>query len=129
MGTAPRRAGRYSPSDGFLVPSEGFTGKPDVECPQVGDDARSWWATWATSGYAHFFTSVEWQDLADTARLMDAYYRGGHSRDIAEARQHVANLFGLATRARLHITFESSPAEPAQAGEKKRREDPRLKAI
>lgn len=129
MTTSHRNAGRYSPSQGFTLPEDGFTGVPDVPCPEsVGDDARAWWATWATSPYGHVFTAVEWQDLADTARLMDRFYRDGSPSAMAEARQHTNMLFGVATRARLHIEVAVPAEGPAVAGGGARRRDPRLRS-
>ena len=112
------------------MPAEGFTGIPDVPCPEsVGADARAWWATWATSSYGWVFQAPEWQDLADTARLMDKFYADGSTAALAEARQHMNGLFGLATRSRLHIEV----SEPAQGPDRvqgggARRRDPRLRS-
>ena len=129
MGIPQRRAGRYSPADGLLLPAQGYTGKADIPCPDVGPDARSWWATWATHPVAWLFSSIEWQDLADTARLMDAYYREGNPRSFAEARQHMNAYFGLATRARLHVAQEGEDGDPDSAPHPPRRDAPRLRAV
>jgi hypothetical protein len=127
--TATRTQGRYSPNAGLQLPAKPFRRKPGVPCPDVGDDARAWWTTWATSNYAWLFTGVEWQDLADTARLMDAFYQEGSARHMAEARQHTAALFGLATRARLHVTVADDTTAPAARTAVRTRADPRLKAV
>lgn len=130
----PRAAkGRYSPAMGFTVPSEGFTGTPAIGCPPgLCREAQDWWATQAQSPYAHVFTTIEWQDLADTARVMDRFYATGEPKYIAEVRQHQAQLYGLATRSRLHINIESpveSATEKPVAAKTKTRVDPRLKAV
>ena len=105
------------------MPADGFVGRALVDCPDVGDDARGWWAVWATSEFAHAFGGTEWQDLADTSRVMDRYYATGEPKHLAEARQHTAGLFGLAARARLHVSVEA-PAE-APAPVRRVRRDPR----
>jgi hypothetical protein len=120
-----RHAGKYSAGDGLELPAEGFTGTPDVPCPDVGDRARSWWATWATSEYAHAFRQTEWQDLSDCALIMDKFFESGEPRHMAEARQHMAGLFGLATRARLHVRV-AAPAEPVVSPIRRERRDPRV---
>jgi hypothetical protein len=130
MSTAvPRRSGKYSPAQGLQLQPRPYRRKPPVPCPDgVGDQARDWWAVWAASPYAHEFTTVEWLDLADTARLMGKYYETLEPRYLAEARQHTAALFGVATRARLHITLDA-PAAPAAPAPARQRSDPRLKAV
>jgi hypothetical protein len=129
MTTQPRNQGRYSPGNGLVLPAKPFRRKPPVPCPaEVGDRARAWWSAWAQSGYAWHFGIVEWLDLADTARLMDRFYEQGDVRAMAEARQHMAALFGLATRARLHVTVDGPPAQ-AQPAAAPRRSDPRLRAV
>lgn len=129
MSTAPRRAGAYSPSQGMVLRTKPFRRKPPVPCPPVGDLARQWWETWAASPYAWEFMAVEWLDLADTALLMDRFYESGEPRYLAEARQHMNNLFGLATRARLHVSVEPKAAAPAVPVSRRDRPDPRLKAV
>lgn len=133
-----RHQGKYSPSAGLQLPAKPYRRKPLVDCPEdVGPDARAWWSTWAKSNYAWLFTTVEWQDLADTARLMDAFYRDGSARHMAEARQHMAALFGLATRARLHVTVQDTTSQQQSAGSssspgsavRAARPDPRLRAV
>lgn len=129
-GMVSRNQGRYSPEKGIVLPTKPYRRKPPVPCPDVGDQARSWWSTWATSGYGWHFGPVEWLDLADTARLMDQFYVDGDVRAMSEARQHMAALFGLATRARLHVTVEDqAPARGSRGPVLRQRPDPRLRAV
>lgn len=127
----PRSQGRYSASTGLVLPAKPFRRKPPVPCPPVGDRAQGWWRVWATSGYAWHFGPVEWQDLADTAVLMHRFYEDGDVRAMSEARQHMTALFGLATRARLHVTAEQQgAARPAAGGwEPFDGPDPRLRSV
>lgn len=107
MSVQHRNQGRFSPSMGFTLPAEGFTGTPDIPCPEVGDQARAYWATWATSSFAHFFGPVEWQNLSDSTLLMERFYSRGDMTAYREARMQASMLFGLAIRAKLHVTAES----------------------
>lgn len=126
----PRHSGKYAPGQGLSLPGKPYRRKPGVPCPEgVCGQARSWWESWATSPYAWEFGPVEWQDLADTCLLMDQFYREGSVRHMAEARQHMAALFGLATRARLHVSVEDRQQPGQAAAARVRRDDPRLRAV
>lgn len=111
------------------MPAEGYSGVPDVPCPEVGGEARAYWADWATSSYAWFFSAPEWRSLSVAAVLMDRFYAGGGAALAAEVRQRESLLFGLATRSRLHIETAGEVQEsPPVAGGGARRRDPRLRS-
>jgi hypothetical protein len=128
MGLTLNRTGKYSPHDGFVLPAEGFTGRPDIDCPaDVCASARMFWATWATSQYAHFFGPTEWLDLHDVTLLMDEFYQTKNGARFTEARHHINNLFGLANRQRLHIDVAAQEQDETEPVSKRNRDDPRLR--
>jgi hypothetical protein len=59
---------------------------------------------------------------------MDRFYTRGDSRALSEARQHMAALFGLAVRMRMHISLGAEGGSAPEAP-KRNRPDPRLKAV
>lgn len=78
---------------------------------------RVWWQMWADSPLSNDFTSTDWSELLDTARLHAAYWRG-NLKVAAELRLRVAK-FGATPedRARLRIQFAvADRAEPKPAG-------------
>lgn len=79
----------------------------DVVCVDADWPARTreWWQMWADSPLSAEFTSTDWSELLDTARL-HAEYWSGKTSVAAELRLRVAK-FGATPedRARLRITF------------------------
>ena len=73
-----------------------------VDWPDV---TREWWQMWADSPLSRDFTSTDWSELRDTARLHALYWLGDKSV-AGELRLRVAK-FGATPedRARLRITF------------------------
>lgn len=88
---------------------------------------RDWWQMWADSALSKDFTSTDWSELLDTARLHAAYWLGD-LKVAGELRLRVAK-FGATPedRAKLRIVFaeadkaESGPKTPAQKGARTRR--------
>lgn len=66
---------------------------------------RAWWKMWAESKLSEKFTSTDWSELLDTARLHAAYWNGD-LKVAAELRLRTAK-FGATPedRARLGIVF------------------------
>lgn len=122
-----RRASPSTPK-GLAIPDRPFRRKPPVPCPPVGDRARSWWSVWATSPTAWLFEPTDWQDLADTTLVMDAFYETDNVNLLKEVRQHTATLFGVANRARLDITKDSDESGTV-APIRRERIDPRLRSV
>lgn len=74
---------------------------------------RAWWKMWADSELSKKFTSTDWSELLDTARLHAAYW-SGDLKVAAELRLRTAK-FGATPedRARLGIQFMfADPAAP-----------------
>lgn len=87
---------------------------------------RVWWQMWSDSPLSDDFTSTDWSELLDTARLHAEYWMG-NSKVAPELRQRVAK-FGATPedRVRLRIQFamaknaENQPSRtpvPEQSGE------------
>ncbi|WP_208859319.1 hypothetical protein [Mycobacterium europaeum] len=80
---------------------------------------KKWWQMWADSPLSDDFTSTDWSELLDTARLHAEYWRG-NLKVAAELRLRVAK-FGATPedRARLRIQFavaENAENRPASVG-------------
>jgi hypothetical protein len=69
---------------------------------------RAWWQMWADSPLSNDFTSTDWSELLDTARLHAAFWTGD-IKVAAELRLRVAK-FGATPedRARLRIQFAAA---------------------
>lgn len=87
---------------------------------------REWWQMWADSPLSDEFTSTDWSELLDTARLHAEFWNGDH-KVANELRLRVAN-FGAtpADRARLRIQFAAADeaekkATPAKSSSRSRR--------
>lgn len=78
---------------------------------------RAWWKMWADSELSKKFTSTDWSELLDTARLHAAYWTGD-LKVAAELRLRAAK-FGATPedRARLGIqfVFDEPDAKPSAA--------------
>lgn len=117
---AERRArGKRSDPSVLRVIVAAPTGQPSLPELLVLDDGqltavnwpdvtREWWQMWADSPLSAEFTSTDWSELRDTARLHALYWLG--STGVAsELRLRVAK-FGATPedRARLRITFAAA---------------------
>lgn len=93
---------------------EGCERKAKFEWPA---QTRAWWKMWADSELSKKFTSTDWSELLDTARLHAAYW-SGDLKVAAELRLRTAK-FGATPedRARLGIqfVFDDEPKKPAGA--------------
>lgn len=69
---------------------------------------QEWWQMWADSPLSAEFTSTDWSELRDTAKLHAEFWNGKHSL-AGELRLRVAK-FGATPedRARLRITFAAA---------------------
>jgi hypothetical protein len=47
---------------------------------ELHEGALRWWAVWCETPQATVFTDVEWERLADTALLVDRYWRATDMR-------------------------------------------------
>lgn len=84
------------------VDEDGITRSANFAWPA---QTRTWWKMWADSKLSEKFTSTDWSELLDTARLHAAYWRGD-LKVAAELRLRTAK-FGATPddRARLGIQF------------------------
>lgn len=88
---------------------------------------QEWWQMWADSPLSAEFTSTDWSELRDTAKLHAEFWTGKHSL-AGELRLRVAK-FGATPedRARLRITFaaadeaEGKRSTPKASGARDRR--------
>lgn len=92
---------------------------------------REWWQMWADSPLSADFTSTDWSELLDTARL-HAQFWDGDTKVASELRLRVAK-FGATPedRARLRITFaqaDDAESKRAAAPSSRARRGP-LKAV
>jgi hypothetical protein len=87
------------------VDAEGVTQKSTFHWPT---QTRAWWKMWADSPLSEDFTSTDWSELLDTARLHAAFW-SGDIKVAAELRLRVAK-FGATPedRARLRIQFAAA---------------------
>lgn len=119
-GPAPKNPDRRARSNKDPIPLRVIhaepVSQPELPTLMVRDDGelrvvnwpdvtREWWQMWADSPLSRDFTSTDWSELRDTARLHALYWLGDKSV-AGELRLRVAK-FGATPedRARLRITF------------------------
>lgn len=85
---------------------------------------REWWAMWANSPLAAEFTSTDWSELRDTARLHAEYWRG-NLKVASELRLRVAKFAATPEdRARLRIQFADADEKDEKRAARSATPDP-----
>lgn len=74
---------------------------------------KKWWQMWADSPLSDDFTSTDWSELLDTARL-HAEYWCGNSKVAPELRQRVAK-FGATPEDRVRLRIQFAMAKNAES--------------
>lgn len=74
---------------------------------------REWWAMWGESPLASDFTSTDWSELLDTARIHASFWSGNLSA-AAELRLRVAK-FGATPEDRARLRIQFATADEAEA--------------
>lgn len=73
---------------------------------------KAWWQMWADSPLSDDFTSTDWSELLDTARL-HAEFWCGNTKVAAELRQRVAK-FGATPEDRVRLRIQFAMAKNAE---------------
>jgi hypothetical protein len=74
---------------------------------------KKWWQMWADSPLSDDFTSTDWSELLDTARLHAEFWRG-NTKVAAELRLRVAK-FGATPEDRARLRIQFAVANQAEA--------------
>jgi len=153
-GPAPKhpsaRARRNASADLRLIVAEPVAQPPlpdfDIQVEQDGElvsqsfswprRTRDWWQMWADSPLSAEFTSTDWSELLDTARLHAAYW-GGDLKVASELRLRVAK-FGATPEDRARLKIQFAQADEAETRAERRKsaakkppagDDPRLTLV
>jgi hypothetical protein len=92
------------------------TPEPQPELPAGIDwhmQVVMWWAIWGNSELSADFTSLEWQYLIETARILQEFWDSGDMRVASELRLRAAK-FGVTPEDRARLRIQVVTAQEAE---------------